>query len=209
MRIAIIILLLFPFSIYAGSVGTITTFAPGDTLTSADLNGNLSALTTAIDDNDSRITAIGPTLRPALSFYDNGQRIAAVITEDLRNGTITLLSDTGYIEYHQTPRSTLSIGVLFLTTDCTGQAYSHGFGHIPLYLNNGMTAQTNNTGIYARVYKAPGSPEVAISAESILENDTCTTFPFPENGNYQTVFPNDQAVTGMPNIFTGPFTIGF
>lgn len=203
MRIILACLLLYPFSLFASSVGTTTTFAPGDTLTSADLNGNLSALTTAIDDNDSRITAI-TNISSALGFYDNGQRIATVISEDLDNSFITLLSDTGYIEKYTF--ATLAQGIFFLTTDCTGQAYSRGFKGLPNYLGNGMATQTDNTGVYQKVYFTPGSTRSAITSESTLSNDLCTTVT--TMNDYFIVFPNDQVITGLPTSLTGPFTIG-
>lgn len=47
----------FASTMMASTVGTLTTFSSGTALSSADMNANFTAVTTAVDDNQAQITA--------------------------------------------------------------------------------------------------------------------------------------------------------
>ena len=48
--------------VYAGPVGPLTTFAAGTPAKASEVNGNFSAVSTAVDDNDARITLLETTV---------------------------------------------------------------------------------------------------------------------------------------------------
>ncbi|MDH5786214.1 MAG: hypothetical protein OEZ16_11490 [Chromatiales bacterium] len=62
----------------AGQVGTLTTFSAGTTAVAADVNGNFNTVSTAVNDNNTRLTAAEATLttvegKATLNEYNIGQ----------------------------------------------------------------------------------------------------------------------------------------
>ena len=195
MRIAIIILLLFPFSIYAGSVGTITTFAPGDTLTSADLNGNLSALTTAIDDNDTRITTIATKL-PIVVVDGNSQIIGALLS--INGQSFDILTSKGYshtsVSFGTGETNTSSIqGTFFASSDCAGTAYT--------VLYNGEVRSVYNTnGTISKYYVEKSSLAIKDFVYASQVNSAAGCVMTGGTFTFALLWPtilNDPVVTGV------------
>ena len=214
MRILIACLLLLPFSVFAGSVGTTKTFASGDTLTATDLNGNVSALTAAIDDNDSRVTinesAIA-AIKPAVGLFANGQLIA-YLGYDQDN----FISTNGYIfgidgDGNGTIMPIFSIlgGTIFVSSNCGGQGYTIN-PHLlitGISLTNGFVFKQNFTG---NIVQVPDNAQIlaTLNYNSYLSGAGCVV----SSGTANSVYPvqaNDPMVTGVQNSYTPPFHIGF
>ena len=192
MRILIACLLLLPFSVFAGSVGTTKTFASGDTLTATDLNGNVTALTSAIDDNDSRITGI----RPALGFYANGLLIGwAGPNESIISpkGYFFGLDSTGAVQGLVAP--------VYESANCTG----------PQYIGKFTDTRASN----GEVLSVVDSGVVYIPADALTVSITYNSSGSFSNCNASTVTTdlyllqaNDPNVTGVQNSYTPPFHWG-
>ena len=193
MRILIACLLLLPFSVFAGSVGTTKTFASGDTLTATDLNGNVTALTAAIDDNDSRITGI----RPALGYYANGLFIGWAGP----NGG--LISDKGYFFSVSETGDLFGLGPTFYeSANCTGPQYKSKF--MDRRTSNGEVISVVDIGI---IYIPADAVAVSTTFNSSGSFANCNVSTFVGVGYYLTQ-PNDPSVTGVQNSYTPPFHWG-
>jgi hypothetical protein len=192
------------------------------------VNQNFTDVKTAVDDNDSRIsanetaisnnastissntTAIG-VIRQGLSVYDNGVRIGALVALD-EYSYISMLSDNGYI-YKYYP-SILVNNLVFTSTDCTGQAHITFVtdkitnDYIQPIYSNGYVINTTNTG-FETMYTLPNSPILDQMVYSTLTNDSCTTLSPTTTSAIKAVYVNDTNITGISNSITGPITIGY
>ena len=87
-------------SAHAESLSIPNTYSNGDTLTAASLNGNMSAVKTAVDDNDSRIAALETTIATLQNTVTELQAELATVQNNsvlaLDGNLIYVVDDYGY-----------------------------------------------------------------------------------------------------------------
>jgi len=157
---------------YAGQVGPLTTFVANTPAKASEVNGNFSAVSAAVNDNDTRITALQTTVSSG-TFTPPG---SVTLT-----GNITL------------PQTTQTTGILFKGT----APFIHNFGTRDIFIGvnagnlaptntgtdntaigqsamNGITNGTSNTaiGVDALISNTGGSNNTAIGVSTLALNST-------------------------------------
>ncbi len=184
----------------------------------SEVNENFSAVKSAVDDNDSRISintnnisqnkAAILAFSGGLSVYANGLRIGYLM---YANGEdqIRVLSSNGYFVSLEFGGEVFTRnGAYYEGLDCTGQAYtSEGrgstnsysvYGHVTLGNNNQLLYVPKGAIFMTDISVASGS----FSGSSCSNNVGTTIDGF-------TMLLNDEAVTGVPDSgFAGPITFG-
>ncbi len=206
---------------YASDLTVTNTFEAYTPASAAEVNQNFDDVKRAVDDNNARIsenqnsissntssitdnaTSIS-TLRQGISVYDGEIRVGALLTYLVNVHALFFMSDEGYIE-HYVPEVYDSIS--FLTTNCTGQAYYYPNFSLPS--SNGFVVSTTNSGLYEKVYVQPSAIVTAVVLQSHLNNDVCTTSSGGGSSSYYEALPNDEAITGFPNSYSGSLRIGY
>ena len=172
-------------------------FAPGTPARSADVNENFAAVESAVNDNDSRITAIEQ--RGAVLVYDgagNDLGVLANIADD--ECCISVATLEGYIfsvnlaDGSAAGTSTSAGSLYFESGDCSGTAYHHepaGF----------LSRLYDLSGVVRWYYSDRESVAVAnITMNSASSQAGCVPLDFPFD--FEFVWPatlNDPTVTGV------------
>ena len=202
MRVIIACLLLLPFSVFAGSVGTTKTFASGDTLTATDLNGNVTALTTAIDDNDTRITTIVTKL-PIVVVDGNSQEIGTLLS--INGQSFDILTLKGYshtsVSFGTGATNTLSTqGTYFASSGCSGTAYT-------VLFNGEVRSVYNTNGTISKYYVEKSSLAVKDFVYASQVNSAAGCIATGGTFTFALLWPtilNDSVVTGVSET---PYTL--
>ena len=204
---------------YASELTVTNIFEANTPASAAEVNQNFDDVKQAVDDNDLRIITNEArvssneadisnnsnsinSIRQSVSVYDGSTRVGALLTYFVNTHALFILSDTGYVEEY-VPEAFNT--VIFTTSDCTGQGYY--FPNFSLPSSNGFVVSTSNTGGYGKIYIAPNSTMASVSRLSQLSNDNCVV----ASGTIQMyeAYPNDPAITGFPNNYTGTLRVGF
>jgi hypothetical protein len=171
------------------------------TLTSHD--SRITANEGSIQSNSNAIAAV----RQAVSAFDNGVRLGIFLGGN--NIGPQILSDQGYLYAISNTTMTPYDGTAtyHLTTDCTGTAYVaiSTSTFVGTSYANGVVFSSQSMPLYV----ANGAVATNITYNSIIleAGFGCSTTSGAIDA-YE-VLPNDPAVTGVPNTFTGPITIGY
>jgi hypothetical protein len=176
-------------------------FAPGTPARSADVNENFAAVETAVNDNDSRITANTAAIAQgaAVLVYDGaGNSLGVLVNIADDECCISIATPEGYIfsvnlaDGSAAGTSTSAGQLYFESTNCTGTAYHH-----------------EPAGFLSRLYDLSGilrwyySDRESIAVSNITMNSAssqagCVPLDFPFA--FEFVWPatlNDPAVTGV------------
>ena len=163
MRHAIKWLLAFPFLVVVliGSAYTITnTFSSGTTAVASQVNANFSAAKTAIDDNDSRITA--------LEAVDTSAELRGVLTDETGTGAAVFAG--GAIGAATATTPSVDDNDTSVATTAFVQAETVAAGDVTGTLGSGLTIgsnavalSTDTTGNYVATIADSGASEVTVS----------------------------------------------
>lgn len=197
-QVAVIIglLMINPLAL-ADTLAVPNEFAAGTPARSADVNENFAAVETAVNDNDSRITAIEQ--RGAVLVYDGaGNELGVLVNINDDECCISVATVEGYIfgvnlaDGSAAGTSTSAGSLYFESTDCSGTAYHNepaGF----------LSRLYDLSGVVSRYYSDRESVAVAnITMNSASSTAGCVQLDFPFA--FEFVWPatlNDPAVTGV------------
>ena len=226
--------LLISSAAMAGPVTIPTTFSSGTPAMAAEVNGNFTAVKTAVDDNDGRITTNASDISAnaanitantnaisgigSIGVFVKGVRVGSLLQYPGAFDPITILLPSNYLAVISSNGEGLSPAsssganheILYLSNDCSGQAYVNGtsletfvlYGQGQLYANQGLAPLTY-------YYIPAGTP-----AESLTYNSKNIGFGCVSESAtvelYKT-FLNDPNVTGVTasgSEFMGSATIG-
>ncbi len=188
----------------AGPVTVLNTFTSGTPASAAEVNANFSAIETAVNDNDSRISA--------LIVRDGNDVEIGTLVEVSRdfNPSVKLMTQEDYVfevflgDGRVIESLMFSGNLVFSSIDCTGPAFAA--------VGNGFVMGRHGlTGVIALYYVPKDSLAVPnFSYGSLTDSSGCNvvsgTVPFAWS-----MLPNDQNITGAANTpyplpikFSGP-----
>lgn len=185
----------------AGPLTVPNEFAPGTPARSAEVNENFAAIETAVNDNDSRISANTAAIeqRGGVLVYDGaGNELGVLVNIADDECCISIATPEGYIfnvnltDGSAAGTSTSAGQLFFESNNCTGTAYHHepaGF----------LSRLYDLSGIVRWYYSDRDSTAVSnITMNSATSQAGCVTLDFPFA--FEFVSPatlNDPAVTGV------------
>ncbi len=207
----------------AGDVTIPNAFQSNTPARASEMNENFSAVKSAVDDNDSRIsintsngiqntddvatnTAAISAFSGGLSVYANGMRIGYFLgLTGYYSDSVQVLTSSGYFVtiYHSggVVDSTDYLG--YVGVDCSGQAYVRNTRNFEAY--GEVTKGYNNKSLYL----TKGATSTNITLASTGGDSTCRNYDTPTTYDAFPLLSNDEAVTGVPDSgFTGPITFG-
>src|SRR6267143_2036394 len=121
---------------YAGPVGPLTTFSAGTPARASDVNGNFSAVSTAVNDNASRIT----TLQSIINTFGTTNTFVGLGAGNLTmSGIHNTASGFQALGNNTTGNSNTASGVSALTRNTTGNVNTAS-GELALSFNSTGTA---------------------------------------------------------------------
>jgi hypothetical protein len=189
-------------SAYSDSISD--TYNTGDTLTASTLN----TIKDAVNDNDSRIgTLEGAMSIKAIDANDLviGELVSVDAAWDMLFDVFTL-QEYLEVDIPMTPKFGQYARLLYLTTDCTGAAYSH-------YPNGTVFLALQLNSVYAKYYIPKASVAQNITPQSSTSDSLgpchiLRGLPIGENPDWY--FPASQnvpAITGVADVmYTLPIT---
>ena len=225
-------------NLMAGSITVPNTFVGGTPATASEVNANFSAIKSAVDDNDSRITTNAGDISAntsnitantnainslgSLSVFVNGVRIGALLefqfqerSGGMQEPVITVFNNSGYTAgINHDGDGLLYRQITFTTSDCTGQAYVINYlgREGDFMLRNGEIFSAVDKDVSYAYYTQNGSITESAHFLSFIQVDTGACFA----SDYGTpipaykIYPNNPNVTGFSNSdFVGAVTIGY
>jgi hypothetical protein len=145
---------------HAGPVGPLTNFTAGTPAKAAEVNGNFSAVSTAVNDNDARITTLQSTVTPA------GNIVLVPSTASAGN---ILKGTAPFIHNFGTSNTFIGVNAGNLTT--TGVGLNTAIGVSALQSNTTGSANTAS-GFQALLSNTTGSENTASGSSALQSNTT-------------------------------------
>lgn len=214
----------------AGPIGAQTqvpnTFQAGQPARAAEVNDNFTAVEASVDDNaadiannavtiQSNTTSIAAlTAGSGILAYSQGVPIGRVLSPGDGSQThIWLLSDAGFaFSVEASPNANSYLGgaktIYYSGVNCTGQSFIDQNSDWQNIV--GRVFKTDGANPPFTFYTLRGGSPVTQNqvVASFTANDLCTNRIETKPGVFE-VFPNDEAVTGVPNAApTGPLMLG-
>ncbi len=181
----------------AGPVNVPNDFTAGTPARAAEVNGNFSAIETAVNDNDSRIldnaTAIQTGLSPVV-LDGNDVEIGQLVSIGENHISIEVITPQGYL-LNLAPNPGIQpvnslVSLFFTSSDCTGTAYA------VLTFGGYVISSYDLTGVPSLYYVDKNSAPVSgLSFASMTTSGGCSVVAYVSSGF--PVLPNDSTVTGV------------
>ena len=218
--------LLLPLSSTADDLTIPNTFQAGTPARAAEVNGNFTAVEASVDDNaadiavnqgaiqDNQTSIAALTAGSGIFAYSQGVPIGRVLSpSDGSQSHIWLLSDAGFafsVEASSNANSYLGGAktIYYSGVNCTGQSFIDQNSDWQNIV--GRVFKTDGANPPFTFYTLRGGSPVTQNqvVASFTANDLCTNRTETKPSVFE-VFPNDEAVTGVPNAApTGPLMLG-